>query len=163
MSIRYFFQKHLRKYSSKLLNGLYKYSVFTPNGLLLVYCSITKNSMTQICNSVSVLQTEFRKCWDVFWIWIKWKLKEFQIAWANILFTIEQMFKIRNLKMLCTKWARFKFDACYRFQNSLKTSFSIHSAFQNMQAAHTVCTPIPSEMLAFKLNADNTLEGLPLL
>ncbi len=26
-----------------------------------------------------------------------------------------------------------------------------------------VCTPIPSEMLAFELNADNTLEGLPLL
>ncbi len=23
------------------------------------------------------------------------------------------------------------------------------------------CTPIPSEMLAFELNADNTLEGLP--
>ncbi len=39
----------------------------------------------------------------------------------------------------------------------------MYSAFQNMQAAHTVCTyaPIPSEMLAFDLNADNTLEGLP--
>ncbi len=24
-----------------------------------------------------------------------------------------------------------------------------------------LCTPIPSEMLAFELNADNTLEGLP--
>ncbi len=47
----------------------------------------------------------------------------------------------------------------------LYTHFSIHSAFQNMQAAHTVLmhlyTPIPSEMLAFELNADNTLEGLP--
>ncbi len=31
-----------------------------------------------------------------------------------------------------------------------------------MQAAHTVCTyAIPSEMLAFELNADDTLEGLP--
>ncbi len=33
-----------------------------------------------------------------------------------------------------------------------------------MQAAHTImhlCTPIPSEMLAFELNADNMLEGLP--
>ncbi len=42
----------------------------------------------------------------------------------------------------------------------LYTLFSIYSAFQNMQAAHTVCTPIPSEILAFELNADNTLEGL---
>ncbi len=32
-----------------------------------------------------------------------------------------------------------------------------------MQAAHTVCTPIASEMLAFELNADDTLEGLPSL
>ncbi len=33
-----------------------------------------------------------------------------------------------------------------------------------MPAAHTVCTyapPTPSEMLAFDLNADNMLEGLP--
>ncbi len=39
----------------------------------------------------------------------------------------------------------------------------IHSAFQNMQAAHLICTYAPhtSEMLAFELNADNTLEGLP--
>ncbi len=35
------------------------------------------------------LQPKFRKCWDVFLIWIKWKLKDFQITWANILFTIE--------------------------------------------------------------------------
>ncbi len=41
---------------------------------------------------------------------------------------------------------------------------SIHSAFQNMQAAHAICTYaslIPSEMLAFlftfELNADSTL------
>ncbi len=35
-----------------------------------------------------------------------------------------------------------------------------------MQAAHTVCTyapPIPSEMLDFELNADDTLEDLPSL
>ncbi len=51
------------------------------------------------------------------------------------------------------------------FQN-FYIPFSIHSAFQNMQAAHTVCTyasPIPSERLAFELNADNMLEGLPSL
>ncbi len=28
------------------------------------------------------------------------------------------MFKLRNCKILCTKWAHFKFDACYRSQNS---------------------------------------------
>ncbi len=39
-----------------------------------------------------LLQPKFRKCWDVFFFcffWIKWKLKDFQITWANILFTIE--------------------------------------------------------------------------
>ncbi len=46
---------------------------------------------------------------------------------------------------------------------NLYIPFSIHSAFQNMQAAHTVVHPIPSEVLAFELNADNMLEGLPLL
>ncbi len=36
------------------------------------------------------VQPEFRKCWDVFFFfWIKWKLKDFQITWAKILFTIE--------------------------------------------------------------------------
>ncbi len=30
-----------------------------------------------------------------------------------------------------------------------------------MQAAHTVYTLIPPEILAFELNADNMLEGLP--
>ncbi len=44
---------------------------------------------------------------------------------------------------------------------NLYITFSVHSVFQNMQAAHTICTPIPSEMLAFELNADNTLKGLP--
>ncbi len=39
--------------------------------------------------------------------------------------------------------------------------FSIPSAFQNMQAVHTVCTPIPSDIVAFELNTDNTLEGIP--
>ncbi len=28
------------------------------------------------------------------------------------------MFKLRNFTILCTKWAHFKFDACYRSQNS---------------------------------------------
>ncbi len=45
-------------------------------------------------------------------------------------------------------------------------NFSIHSAFQNWWLASCpyrmhLCTPIPSEMLAFELNADNTLEGPP--
>ncbi len=31
-------------------------------------------------------------------IWIKWKLKEFQITWANILFTIE------HRKQKCLNW-----------------------------------------------------------
>ncbi len=35
------------------------------------------------------VQHELWKCWDVFLIWIYWKLKDFQITWANILFTIE--------------------------------------------------------------------------
>ncbi len=34
-------------------------------------------------------QPEFWKCWDIFKIWIKLKLKDFQITWAYILFTIE--------------------------------------------------------------------------
>ncbi len=44
---------------------------------------------------------------------------------------------------------------------ALKPLYTFHSALQNMQAAHTVCTPVPSEMLAFELNTDNTLKGLP--
>ncbi len=28
------------------------------------------------------------------------------------------MFKLRNFTIVCTKWAHFKFDACYRSQNS---------------------------------------------
>ncbi len=36
------------------------------------------------------IQPEFRKCRDIFKMWIKWKLKVFQITWANILFTIER-------------------------------------------------------------------------
>ncbi len=35
------------------------------------------------------VQAELRKYWDVFYIWMKWKLKAFQIKWANFLFTIE--------------------------------------------------------------------------
>ncbi len=35
------------------------------------------------------------------------------------------------------------------------------STWMNMQAAHAICTPILSEMLAFELKADDTLEGLP--
>ncbi len=35
--------------------------------------------------SMLFLQPEFWKCWDIFYIWIKWKLKDFQITWANIL------------------------------------------------------------------------------
>ncbi len=34
------------------------------------------------------IQPEFRKCWDVFFFLYKMK-KDFQITWANILFTIE--------------------------------------------------------------------------
>ncbi len=42
--------------------------------------------------------------------------------------------------------------------------FSIHSALQNMKAVHTVWTyapPIPSEMLAFELNANIMLKRSP--
>ncbi len=28
------------------------------------------------------------------------------------------MFRLRNFKIVCTKWAHFKFDACYRSHNS---------------------------------------------
>ncbi len=46
------------------------------------------------------------------------------------------MFKLRNFTMLCTKWAHFKFDACYRSQNSWDGGMftmvcSISSSFQN--------------------------------
>ncbi len=45
------------------------------------------------------------------------------------------MFKLRNFKIECTKWAHFKFDACYRSQNSwdggMFTMGSISSSFQN--------------------------------
>ncbi len=42
-------------------------------------------------------------------------------------------------------------------------TFSIYSAFQNIQAAipYTLMHPIPSEMLAFELNADDMQQGLP--
>ncbi len=45
------------------------------------------------------------------------------------------MFKLRNFTILCTKWAHFKFDACYRSQNSWDGAClpwcSISSSFQN--------------------------------
>ncbi len=42
------------------------------------------------------------------------------------------MRKIRNFKILCTKWAHFKFDACYRSQNIWDGGmFTISSSFQN--------------------------------
>ncbi len=47
---------------------------------------------------------------------------------------------------------------------ALYIPLSIHSAFQNMQACPYrmhICILIPSEMLAFELNADNMQEGLP--
>ncbi len=58
-----------------------------------------------------------------FKIWIKWRLKYFQITWANILFTIEhrehnKCFKLRNFTLISTEWAPFKFDDCYRSQKS---------------------------------------------
>ncbi len=53
------------------------------------------------------LQTNFRKCWDVFKIWIKWKL-----IFYNILFTIEHKEHNKCLnetfRLLSTKWAHFK-------------------------------------------------------
>ncbi len=39
-------------------------------------------------------------------IWIKWKLKEFQITWANILFTIEHRWHNK-----CLNWEILKFYA----------------------------------------------------
>ncbi len=48
---------------------------------LIVYEKHTCQRMT--------ITPKFRKCWDVFFIWIKLKLKDFQTTWANILFTIE--------------------------------------------------------------------------
>ncbi len=37
---------------------------------------------------------------------------------SEYFFGKKQMFKLRNSKMLCTKWAHFKYDARYRSQNS---------------------------------------------
>ncbi len=51
----------------------------------------------------------------------KMKLKDFQITWANILFTIEHRYnKCLNGEILhlSIKWAHFKFDACYRSPKS---------------------------------------------
>ncbi len=84
---------------------------------------------TPLKDKKNTLQPELWKCWDIVFFlvfWIKWKLKDFQITWANILFTIEHrehnvfklMFKLRNVTLLSTKWAHFKFDACYRSQKS---------------------------------------------
>ena len=125
------------------------------------------------------------------------------------------MFKLGKLTILCTKWADFKCDSCYRSQNSwtgscspwwsisacfktvwrhvshcwilvpylsetgfqlLKslwlslTYFSFNDApnvlyrWKNWTASHPSCpyhlhlyTNRPSEMLAFELNAENTL------
>ncbi len=54
----------------------------------LTYIILIFSSLLFFCFFLH-LQPEFRKCWDVFKILIKWKLKDFQITWANILFTIE--------------------------------------------------------------------------
>ncbi len=57
-----------------------------------------------------------------FLIWIKWKLKDFQITWVDFLFTIEyrehNRYLNQNVTLLSTKWAHFKFDACYGSQKS---------------------------------------------
>ncbi len=54
------------------------------------------------------------------------KPKDFQVTWANILFSIEHrkhnkclhFCNVVNVTLLSTKWAHFKFDACYRSQKS---------------------------------------------
>jgi len=51
--------------------------------IYLCMCPIT-NDYTYV-----FVQPEFQKCWDIFFILIKWKLKDVQITWTNILFTIE--------------------------------------------------------------------------
>ncbi len=44
------------------------------------------------------IQPKLRKCYDVFKVLIKWKLKEFQITSANILFTAEHREHKKSLK-----------------------------------------------------------------
>ncbi len=41
------------------------------------------------------------------------------------------MFKLRHFTILCTKWAHFKFDACYRSQNSWDRGM-IHEAMYSL-------------------------------
>ncbi len=61
----------------------------------IIIIKIQINQMTNVFLCINQffqyleLNIEFRKCSDVFYIWIKWKLKEFQITWVSILFTIE--------------------------------------------------------------------------
>ncbi len=67
-----------------------------------------------------------------FLTWIKWKLKDFKITWANILFTIDHReHKCLNWDILhlSTRWAHFKFDACYKSQKSCKENVPTFSEF----------------------------------
>ncbi len=54
--------------------------------IISIIISITITSASSLL--FLVLQPGFWKCWDVFFIWIKWKLKDFRVTWAHISFTI---------------------------------------------------------------------------
>ncbi len=65
------------------------------------------------------------------------------------------MFKLRNVKILCTKWAHFKLYACYRSRNSLPWC-SISSSFQN--SLNTVCSETKQFCCGFDWNFFRELE-----
>ncbi len=62
---------------------------FYPSIYLSIVLSFYLSSILSIYLYSYLSIVRFWKCWDVFYIWIKWKLKDFQITWANILFIIE--------------------------------------------------------------------------
>ncbi len=87
-------KKHLAK---KQVLLAYRYEIqVTPYSWLLDNFSY---SWFSILTYNLYLQPEFRKCWDVLKIWIKWKLKDFQSTWAKFVFTI---WNIENITCLIT-------------------------------------------------------------
>ncbi len=79
----------MRTYTTVNFLNVFERSILCSSKLHLFYQKYNKNSniVKYYCNLKCNLNSG--NVGMFFSIWIKWKLKEFQITWANILFTIE--------------------------------------------------------------------------
>ncbi len=91
------------------------------------------------------LQPEFRKCWDVFLNLNKMKTKRLSNHMSQYFYNrTKQMFKRRNVTLLSTKLANFKFDACYRSQKSWhggKKGLKKQEILKRFSWENNICSP----------------------